>query len=79
MKLNTKYLTNQLTNTLTNIKNFLIYVLLHIIMLTFLIGGGYMMMNILIDKWWIILEFICGTSMMVCGIIMILTAIEITK
>jgi hypothetical protein len=48
-------------------------------MLSFLIGGGYMMMNILIDKWWIILEFICGTSMMASGIIMILTAIEITK
>lgn len=79
MKLNTKYLKNYLTGVITNIKNFLIYVLLHIIMITFLIGGGYMMMNILIDKWWIILEFVCGTSMMACGIVMILTALEINK
>ena len=79
MKLNTKYLKNYLTEVITNTKNFIIYVLLHIIMITFLIGGGYMMMNILIDKWWIILEFVCGTSMMACGIVMILTAIEINK
>ena len=79
MKLNTKYLTDQLTNILNNTKNFLIYVLLHIVMLSFLIGGGYMMMMIVIDKWWIILEFICGTSMLACGVVMILTAIEINK
>jgi len=79
MKLNTKYLKNYLTGVITNTKNFLIYVLLHIIMITFLIGGGYMMMNILIDKWWIILEFVCGTSMMACGIVMILTALELNK
>jgi len=79
MKLNTKYLKNYLTEVITNTKNFIIYVLLHIIMITFLIGGGYMMMNILIDKWWIILEFVCGTSMMACGIVMILTALEINK
>ena len=40
MKLNTKYLKNYLTGVITNTKNFLIYVLLHIIMITFLIGGG---------------------------------------
>ena len=79
MKLNTKYLKNYLTETLTNTKNFLIYVLLHIIMLTLLIGGGYMMINILIDKWWIILEFVCGTLMLASGIVMILTAIEVNK
>ena len=79
MKLNTKYLKNYLTETLTNTKNFLIYVLLHIIMLTLLIGGGYMMINILIDKWWIILEFVCSTLMLASGIVMILTAININK
>jgi len=79
MKLNTKYLKNYLTKTLTFSKNFISYILLHIFMLACIFMGGYLLIDLLISKWWIILELICWTSMFIAGILMTLTAIELNK
>ncbi len=64
---------------ITNTKEVLLYVLINLIIITFMIGGTYLLIDLLINKFWLILEFILYVMMITCGVVMTLTAIEITK
>ena len=64
---------------ITNTKEVLLYVLINLIIITFMIGGTYLLIDLLINKFWLILEFILYIMMITCGVVMTLTAIEITK
>ena len=64
---------------LTNTKDIIIYILTNIFMLACIFIGGYLLIDLLISKWIVILEFICWTSMLIAGILMTLTAIELSK
>mgnify|MGYP003133261430 FL=1 len=64
---------------ITNTKEVLLYVLINLIIITFMIGGTYLLIDLLINKFWLILEFILYVMMITCGVVMTLTVIEITK
>jgi NADH:ubiquinone oxidoreductase subunit 6 (subunit J) len=64
---------------ITNTKEVLLYVLINLIIITFMIGGTYLLIDLLISKWYLILEFILYVMMITCGVVMTLTVIEITK
>ncbi len=64
---------------ITNTKEVLLYVLINLIIITFMIGGTYLLIDLLINKFWLILEFILYIMMITCGVVMTLTVIEITK
>ena len=64
---------------LTNTKDIIIYILTHTFMLACIFVGGYLLIDLLIGKWETILELTLYVSMVACGIIMTLTAIELTK
>jgi len=64
---------------ITNTKEILLYVLINLIIITFMMGGTYLLIDLLINKFWLILEFILYVMMITCGVVMTLTAIELNK
>jgi len=64
---------------ITNTKEVLLYVLINLIIITFMMGGTYLLIDLLINKFWLILEFILYVMMITCGVVMTLTAIELNK
>lgn len=64
---------------ITNTKEILLYVLINLLIITCMIGGTYLLIDLLISKWYLILEFILYVSMITTGIIMTINALELTK
>tara|TARA_R100000808_G_C2137921_1_gene145990 strand:- start:1542 stop:1748 length:207 start_codon:yes stop_codon:yes gene_type:complete len=64
---------------ITNTKEIITYILLNLFIIAFIFIGGYLLIDLMINKWWVILEFILSLLMIACGVVMTLTAIELTK
>ena len=62
-----------------NTKEIITYILLNLFIIAFIFIGGYLLIDLMINKWWVILEFILSLLMIACGVVMTLTAIELTK